>query len=113
MGLSDAEGVPLAVHACSVSPHEVTLVEATFDDCVLNELPEKVIGDKAYDSDKLDETLLEERGVELITPHKKTARNRRRRMAESCVVIVNVGGLNVCLRGFKISGGWWCVTSTT
>ena len=71
MGLSDAEGVPLAVHACSASPHEVTLVEATFDDCALDELPEKVIGDKAYDSDRLDETLLKERGVELIAPHKK------------------------------------------
>ena len=71
MGLSDAEGVPIAVYACSASPHEVTLVKATFEDCVLDELPEKVIGDKAYDSDKLDETLLKERGVELIAPHKK------------------------------------------
>ena len=34
------------------------------------ELPEKVIGDKAYDSDKLDKQLVEERGVELISPHK-------------------------------------------
>ena len=71
MGLSDAEGVPLAVYACSASPHEVTLVESTFDDCVLGELPAKVIGDKAYDSDRLDEILLKERGVELISPHKK------------------------------------------
>jgi len=29
-----------------------------------------LIGDKAYDSDGLDETLLRERGVELIAPHK-------------------------------------------
>lgn len=71
MGLSDAEGIPLAVHAYSVSPHEVTLVESTFDDCVLDELPEKIIGDRAYDSDKLDEQFAEQYGVELIAPHKK------------------------------------------
>ena len=71
MGLSDAEGVPLALHACSASPHEVTLVESTLDTCVLDELPGKVIGDKAYDSDPLDERLLQERNVELIAPHKK------------------------------------------
>ena len=32
--------------------------------------PEKVIGDKAYDSDPLDKHLAEERGVEMIAPHK-------------------------------------------
>ena len=75
MGLSDAEGLPLALHTCSASPHEVTLVNDTLDACVLEELPQIVIGDKAYDSDKLDEQLAVERGVELISPHK---RNRRR-----------------------------------
>jgi len=34
-------------------------------------VPEKVIGDKAYDSDKLDQTLADERGVDLIAPHKE------------------------------------------
>lgn len=65
----------IALHTCSASPHEVTLVNDTLDACVLEELPETVIGDKAYDSDKLDRQLAEERGVELISPHK---RNRRR-----------------------------------
>lgn len=75
MGLSDAEGLPLALHTSSASPHEVTLVNDTLDACVLEGLPQKVIGDKAYDSDKLDQQLAEERGLELISPHK---RNRRR-----------------------------------
>ena len=75
MGLSDAEGLPLAVHACSASPHEVTLVEPTLDACVTEHLPEKIIGDKAYDCDPLDQWLAQERGVELIAPHK---RNRRK-----------------------------------
>ena len=74
MGLIDAEGVPLAVHACSASPHEVKLVNDTLDACVLEELPQKLVGDKAYDSDKLDEQLADERNVELIAPHKVNRR---------------------------------------
>ena len=70
MGLSDAQGVPLAVYACSATPHEVTLVEKTFDACVTKYLPQKVVGDRAYDSDKLDKKLADERNVELVAPHK-------------------------------------------
>ena len=54
----------------SASPHEIKLVENTLDDCFLNELPQKILGDKAYDSDALDKKLLEERNVELIAPNK-------------------------------------------
>jgi transposase len=54
----------------SASPHEITLVDGTFDACFLEYLPEKIVGDRAYDSDKLDRRLAEERGVELIAPHK-------------------------------------------
>ena len=41
----------------------------------MKDLPEKLIGDRAYDSDPLD-TQLAERGVEMIAPHRmgKTAR---------------------------------------
>jgi len=58
----------------SASPHEVTLVEATLDACFLGELPQRVIGDKAYDSDPLDARLAEERGVALIAPHRSGRR---------------------------------------
>ena len=70
MGLTDAFGLPIAACATSASPHEVTLVDDTLDACFLENVPEKIIGDKAYDSDKLDNSLAEERGVELIAPHK-------------------------------------------
>jgi len=70
MGLADAGGLPLAVSATSASPHEVTLVDATLEACFLDELPERLIGDKAYDSDPLDARLAEERCVEMIAPHK-------------------------------------------
>jgi transposase len=70
MGLTDAGGLPIAIDAGSASPHEVTLVEQTLDACFLKHLPPHVIGDKAYDSDPLDERLADERHVELISPHK-------------------------------------------
>lgn len=71
MGLTDAFGLPVAIDATSASPHEVTLVDDTLDSCFLEHLPGKVIGDRAYDSDKLDKQLSEERGVDIIAPHKK------------------------------------------
>ena len=37
--------------------------------CFLEELPARLIGDKAYDSDPLDARLAQERGVEMIAPH--------------------------------------------
>lgn len=36
----------------------------------LPELPERLLGDKAYDSDPLDQRLAEQFGIELIAPHK-------------------------------------------
>jgi len=70
MGLTDAFGVPIAIDATSARPHEITLVDDTLDACFLENVPEKIIGDRAYDSDKLDKQLAEERGVEMIAPHK-------------------------------------------
>ena len=70
MGLTDAGGLPIAVDATSASPHEVTLVDATLDACFMEELPERLVGDKAYDSDKLDKHLAKERNIEMIAPHR-------------------------------------------
>lgn len=52
------------------------LVEETLDACFLDELPPRLIGDKAYDSNGLDQRLLEERDVELIAPHNPTRKNK-------------------------------------
>jgi transposase len=41
------------------------------DACFLEELPAQLIGDKAYDSDKLDNRLAEERGIAMIAPHRE------------------------------------------
>lgn len=70
MAVADRHGLPVAVCIASASPHEVTLVEKTLDTMLIDEAPAKLIGDKAYDSDPLDERLKRERGIELIAPHK-------------------------------------------
>jgi len=44
-------GLPLALWTTSASPAEVKLVEATLDARFVPEVPERLIGDKAYDSD--------------------------------------------------------------
>lgn len=69
MAIADANGLPIAIRACSASPHEVTLVDETLDAVLIGKLPGKLIGDKAYDSDPLDAALLE-KGVEMIAPNR-------------------------------------------
>jgi hypothetical protein len=64
MAISDNARIPFSIHVVPTSPHhEVTsLAEATVSKCfVSNEKPERLIGDKAYDSDPLDEKLAVER----------------------------------------------------
>ena len=70
MVIADATGLPLAMHTTSASPHEVTLVEATLDETLTVGRPERLIGDRAYDSDPLDLRLAAQ-GVELIAQHKR------------------------------------------
>src|SRR5271170_2842912 len=69
MIMVDARGLPIAVNTGAASPHESTLMEPLFDFMVTVDFPEKLIGDKAYDSDKLDQTLAQ-KGVEMISPHR-------------------------------------------
>jgi len=76
MAVADRAGLPLAVGVDSASPHEVTLVEATLDARFIDELPQRLIGDRAYDSDPLDERLAE-RGIEMIAPHRANRRKTK------------------------------------
>ena len=69
MVLVDARGLPVAIDTCSASPHESQLVQRLFDFMLTEEDPERIIGDKAYDSDQLDDELAKE-GIELIAPHR-------------------------------------------
>jgi len=74
MAMADRFGLPLAVCAASASPHEVRLVAATLDSRFVDALPQRLIGDRAYDADPLD-VALAELGIEMIAPHR---RNRKR-----------------------------------
>ena len=73
MVLVDARGLPVAVDTTSANPHESQLVQRLFDFMLTAQTPPRVIGDKAYDSDRLDEQLAR-RGIEMIAPHR---RNRK------------------------------------
>jgi transposase len=77
MAIADRAGLPLAVWIDSASPHEVTLVEKTLDACLIDEQPTKLIGDKAYDSDKLDAKLRDQRGIEMIAPNIERPNRKR------------------------------------
>jgi transposase len=77
MAIADSNGIPIACCIDSASPHEIKLVEKTLDSNFVNQFPEKVIGDKAYDSDPLDNKLLEERKIELIAPHRGNRRKSK------------------------------------
>ena len=76
MAVADRHGLPLAVWTASGERHESQLVLDTLDRRFLEEVPERLIGDKAYDSDPLDEQLERELGIEMIAPNKS---NRKRK----------------------------------
>ena len=76
----DGRGVPLAVRLYAASPAEVRLAEETLATIRVGrrhrggrprQKPERVIADKAYDSDPLR---LRRRGIELIAPHRHNRR---------------------------------------
>ena len=68
---ASAYGLPVAVTTGSASPHESTLVQGLFDFMLTLDAPERIIGDKAYDSDALDEELDDE-CIEMIAPHRSS-----------------------------------------
>ena len=74
MAVADRFGLPLAVCAASASPHESRLVAPTLDSRFVTDLPQRLIGDRAYDADPLDAELAK-LGVEMIAPHR---RNRKK-----------------------------------
>ncbi len=78
MGIVDRHGLPLAVSTHAANHHEVTLVQLSFDFYMIEAKPENLIGDRAYDSDKLDDELRKD-GIEMISPHRS---NRKRRKTQ-------------------------------
>jgi len=73
MAVADGHGLPLAVDVASASPHETKLVHSTLQARFLREKPQRLIGDKAYDSDALRAGLAGD-GIELITRQRSNRR---------------------------------------
>ena len=70
MAIVDRHGLPLAVSTHAANHHEVTLVQLSFEFYMIEAKPENLIGDRAYDSNTLDEELRQE-GIEIISPHRQ------------------------------------------
>jgi len=77
MALADGNGLPLAVGIACGQRHEVKLVDDLLDSCFLDELPQRLIADRAYDSAPLSHALSSERNIDLIAPKKKRITSRR------------------------------------
>ena len=79
----DGQGIPLGGQITSASPGEVTLVESTLATIRVprkgggrpKSKPERLIGDKAYDSDKLRDTL-KRRGIDMIAPNRRSRKRK-------------------------------------
>ena len=74
MAVADGNGLPLAVGIASGQRAEVTLVEDVLERRFIAEYPQRLIGDRAYDSNKLDAALAA-KGIEMISPHNPTRKN--------------------------------------
>jgi len=75
MAVADRHGQPVGLCIESASPHEVKLVESTLVEMVIPEAPQNLVGDNAYDSDKLDAEL-RPYGIEVIAPHRSNRKNK-------------------------------------
>lgn len=74
MAVADRHGLPLAVWTAPGQRGETTLVRDTLRGRFLKALPQRLIGDRAYDSDGLDAEL-KKLGIEMIAPHHPNRKN--------------------------------------
>jgi transposase len=83
MVVVDGQGVPLGGTIASASPAEVRLAEETLGTIKVprhsrgrpTSRPKRLIGDKAYDSDKLRASLAG-RGIRLLVPYRRNRKGR-------------------------------------
>jgi len=82
MVVADGKGLPLGVSVHAASPAEVTLAQEALKTVRVRRRagssrtrPERLIGDKAYDSDKFRRQL-RAMGIELIAPHRVNRRKK-------------------------------------
>ncbi len=84
MVVVDGQGIPLGIHVTSASPSEVTLVDPTLKTIQVprpgggrpRQNPDRLIGDRGYDSDPMRERLAR-RGITVIVPYRANNKARR------------------------------------
>lgn len=84
MVVVDGQGIPVGIHVAAASPSEVTLVETTLNTIQVprtgrgrrRQQPQRLIGDRGYDSDPLRERLAL-RGITMIVPYRDNRTIRR------------------------------------
>jgi transposase len=112
MAIVDRHGLPLSVSTHAANHHEVRLVQLCFDFYMIEAKPENLVGDRAYDSDPLDEELRND-GIEMIAPHRsnrrKPATQDRRRLTQDLIAKPRqaLGGRGVNLHKFDLIAGEW------
>ncbi|MGH8193860.1 MAG: IS5 family transposase [Woeseiaceae bacterium] len=74
MAIADRAGLPIALCTASASPHETKFVKQLIEHRLTEGKPERLIGDKAYDSDSLDDDCMN-LGVAMIAPHRSNRKN--------------------------------------
>jgi transposase len=75
VAIADRNGLPVSATIASGERHEVRLVDAAIVERFTEEKPQRLVGDKAYDSAQLEVALGEE-GIELISPVRRTSGSR-------------------------------------
>ena len=73
MAVADRHGLSVSICVESATPHEVKLATSTVVQMLVPDAPQNLIGDNAYDSDKLDAEL-GYHGIEVIAPHRSNRR---------------------------------------
>ena len=77
MALANRDGLPLAIAIGRGNRHDVALTDRTLDAAFVDELPPRLIGDRAWDSGKHERLLASERNIELIAPEKRGNPSRK------------------------------------
>jgi transposase len=75
MVVVDGQGLPLGKQLASASPHESKLIESTLDQSYGVEKIQRLIYDKAADSNALRQRMAD-RGIDLIAPENRSRKKR-------------------------------------
>jgi len=100
MEIVDLHGLPLVVSTHAANHYEVTLMQLSSDYCMIEAKPENLLGNRVYDSDKLDDELKQD-GIKRVAPHKRNRVRSRKPDGRCCVAMNDAGWCSDSLPGFN------------